>query len=263
MTLSYCGETVRKHDPDRFLLSLFAPPAAREALWALYAFNHEIAKTREVVTETKLGLIRLQWWRDEVAKIYGGTVSRHQVLDPLAAAIRAHGLPKDLFDHLIYAREFDLEDRQPATAEGLVKYAEFTSVPLLALSLKCLGGAADEGRLRDVATGYALTGILRAVPALAAQRRCLLPEDAVNKYELFDGKGLEKIRAPAAAIAARAQELLTEKTGNGHADLHAALARMYVKQMAGAGYDLFSPKLRLPPFMREARLWWASLFSGS
>ena len=54
MTISYCGETVRKHDPDRFLLSMFAPPESREALWALYAFNHEIAKTREVVTETQV-----------------------------------------------------------------------------------------------------------------------------------------------------------------------------------------------------------------
>ena len=69
-TLSYCGQVVRDQDRDRFLLSLFAPADRREALWALFAFNHEIAKTREVVTEMQLGLIRLQWWREQVTNIF-------------------------------------------------------------------------------------------------------------------------------------------------------------------------------------------------
>ena len=55
--LSTLQNLVQRHDPDRYLLSLFAPARHRAALWALYAFNHEIAKTREVVTETTMGLI--------------------------------------------------------------------------------------------------------------------------------------------------------------------------------------------------------------
>jgi phytoene synthase len=39
---------VRRHDPDRFLTALFAPPAKRDALLTLYAFNHELARAREV-----------------------------------------------------------------------------------------------------------------------------------------------------------------------------------------------------------------------
>jgi phytoene synthase len=54
---------VRRHDPDRFLTSLFAPPAQRDALLTLYAFNHELARAREVISEPPLALIRLQWWR--------------------------------------------------------------------------------------------------------------------------------------------------------------------------------------------------------
>ena len=74
MTLSYCGEMVRKHDPDRFLLSLFMKPDRREALWALYAFNHEIARTREVVTETKI---------EDVHIVGGG--ARNALLNQLTA----------------------------------------------------------------------------------------------------------------------------------------------------------------------------------
>jgi phytoene synthase len=57
---------VRRHDPDRFLTALFAPSEKRNALLTLYAFNHELARAREVVSEPPLALIRLQWWREVV-----------------------------------------------------------------------------------------------------------------------------------------------------------------------------------------------------
>ena len=37
--LSYCAAEVRRYDRDRFLTALFAPPARREDLLALYAFG--------------------------------------------------------------------------------------------------------------------------------------------------------------------------------------------------------------------------------
>ena len=67
---------VRQHDRDRFLTTLFAPDDRREDLLALYAFNHEVAKTREVVSEPTLGRIRLQWWRDNLEAIYAGQPPR-------------------------------------------------------------------------------------------------------------------------------------------------------------------------------------------
>jgi len=90
--LSYCGQEVRKYDNDRFLTCLFAPADRREALFALYAFNLEIAKTREVVTEPILGQIRLQWWHDSIGEVYEGGGRRHEVLQPLADAIRRFDL---------------------------------------------------------------------------------------------------------------------------------------------------------------------------
>ena len=65
-------------DNDRFLTALFAAAAEREALFALYAFNIEIAKTRETVSEPLIGQMRLQWWRDAIDEIFGdGPVRRH------------------------------------------------------------------------------------------------------------------------------------------------------------------------------------------
>ena len=64
--LSPLGELVRRHDRDRYQTALFAPADRREALFALYAFNYEIARVRESVTQPMLGQIRLQWWREVI-----------------------------------------------------------------------------------------------------------------------------------------------------------------------------------------------------
>src|SRR3546814_16622414 len=77
--LSYCASQLRRYDPDRFLTALFAPPERRESLFAIYAFNLEIAKTREVISEPMLGQIRLQWWRDSITQIYLGQPPHHAV----------------------------------------------------------------------------------------------------------------------------------------------------------------------------------------
>ena len=76
---------VRRHDPDRFLTALFAPADKRDTLLTLYAFNHELARAREVVSEPPLALIRLHWWREVVE----GAQRRHEVAEPLSAALTA------------------------------------------------------------------------------------------------------------------------------------------------------------------------------
>src|SRR6476659_2869718 len=49
--LSPVAALVRRHDHDRFQTVLFAPAARREALFALYAFNYEIARVRDSVSQ--------------------------------------------------------------------------------------------------------------------------------------------------------------------------------------------------------------------
>jgi len=265
--LSYTAETVRKYDPDRFLLSLFAPPDKRAALFALYAFNYEIAKTREVVTETQLGLIRLQWWRDALAGIYEqDKVPEHPTLQPLADAIKTYDLPRAVFDNLIYAREFDLEDRLPATLDGMMKYAEYTSAPLLGLSLK-ITGEAGEGEAEKIATAYALTGLLRAVPAHLAQRRCYLPENLLQQrhisvYDLYDGTGIGRLPPVVTEVTAAARKCL-QAAGRPVSPFlrrQAKLASLYLDKIRAGGHDVFSSHMAAPPFLRELRVWWAGIF---
>src|SRR5437588_12404304 len=109
--LSPVAALVRRHDRDRFQTVLFAPAARREALFALYAFNYEIARVRESVTHPTLGQIRLQWWRENIAAAFeGGAIRHHPVAEELAAAIRGLRLSRVHFERMIDAREEALTD---------------------------------------------------------------------------------------------------------------------------------------------------------
>lgn len=261
--ISYCGQVIKAQDPDRFLLSMFAPADRREALWALFAFNHEIARTREVVSETGLGLIRLQWWRDEIGRIYDSAfMPEHEILRPLARAIRAHGLARDLFETLIYAREFDLEDVRPSNLEGLLNYADFTSAPLMRLALAICGGNAEAEPVQPIAVNYALAGILRAVPFHAGQRRCLLPEELMERY----GQGLNALyeMKPAEGLPVIVKTICDQrvdgiKCENRFLRVTNALGLMYLGQIRRLGHDVFSPKLLFPPPLKALRLLFLSM----
>lgn len=145
--LSACGQLVRQHDPERFLAALFAPATERERIFAVLAFNQEIARIREQVREPMMGLIRLQWWREALE---ASTPPAHEVL----LALRATAVPVEPLLALITAREQDFADEPLDGASAYSAYAAATAAPLC----EALG----EPGGRDAATGYALVGLLRS-----------------------------------------------------------------------------------------------------
>lgn len=259
MALSYCANLVRQQDPDRFLIALFAPAAAREALWALYAFNYEIARTREVVSDTTLGLIRLQWWRDSLDEIYRNeTPRRHEVLTPLAVAIQTYNLPKDLFFNLIYAREFDLENVAPANMQGLLHYADFTTTPLNTLAqIICADSDTDE-TVKAVSVNYALAGLIRSVPHHVSMHRCMLPEDVLHAFgmtpqKLFDFNQKSALPQVIEKVMSAFTEIRDVRSRVLRA--HNALSQIYANQIRALKYDVYDPRMVVPPKFKEMRLW--------
>ena len=185
--LSPVAALVRQYDRDRYQTALFAPTAEREALFALYAFNFEIARVRESVREPMLGRIRLQWWREAIDAAYGGAAPRrHEVVEPLAAAIRERGLSREHFDQLIDTRERDLDDASPQTLRALEDYAEGTSARLIRLALEALAAATPQAEAAAIEIGiaYALIGLIRAMPVHARLGRLMIPDDVAAEAGL-------------------------------------------------------------------------------
>jgi phytoene synthase len=184
---------VRRHDPDRFLTALFAPPEKRDALLTLYAFNHELARAREVVSEPALALIRLQWWREVVE----GAHRRHEVADALRVAIDTGELDRGDLLSLIDAREAEAEPGF-ATVQDWRAYV-FGSAGGVVVAAGRLLSAPDPEALRPLGAAYGIAGMLRSIGAHARQGRCLLPADALAEHGLIPE---QVIAAPASAHAA-------------------------------------------------------------
>ena len=274
--LSYCAAQVRRMDPDRFATALFAPDQARrEALMALYAFNTEVAKVRETVSEPMIGEIRLQWWREALDGIAAGEPRRHGVVEPLAEAIKAYDLPRATFDALIDARERDLDDTPPETMEELVRYADATSGGLQALALRIVGGDggtgdAAETAARHVGIAVALAGIARAVPFHASLGKVHLPRAVVREAGLPSAahdrlKPGPELSAAAAALCARATDHLA-KARNLRPDvpkqalpalLPAVVVDRHLTRMARTGHDPFDAR-NTRPAAAHMRLAWAA-----
>ena len=137
----YCAALVREADRDRYLATLFAPAERRDALFALYAFNVELARVRDLAREPMPGEIRLQWWREMLAGERDGEAAAHPVAAALRETLARYGFVAGPLLELLDARSFDLYDEPMATMDELELYAIRTHSPLLAMAAGILGQA--------------------------------------------------------------------------------------------------------------------------
>jgi phytoene synthase len=146
----------------------------RADLLALLAFNVEIARIADSVSEPQLGLIRQQWWLDTLDAIEQGDAVDHPVAAALAATVAAYRLPVEPLRQLVIAREADLHGAPMGDLDALEAYLGATSSVLIQLSALILAGSsasscAEAAGLAGVAHGLA-TGL-----AHPRRRPMLLP----------------------------------------------------------------------------------------
>ena len=276
--LSYCAEEVRRHDRDRFLTTLFAPGTAREDYCTVLAFNLEIARTREVVSEPLLGEIRLQWWRDAVTAAYADDVrtTGHQVLDPLTELIRRARLPEGLIQALIDGRGADLSEEPIADEAELETYADGTAGALNRLLAAVAAPQSDPDLIAQVTEAgviWGMTGILRRVGFDARQGRILLPTSLfkrhdVDPHDLFGGQMSPGLQAGlgemADAIRARATAFRANPPPRNGAVrslfMQVSLANMYIGRLRRLRYDVFGPDIEGGRAGRQMRLAFSALW---
>lgn len=275
----YISELVKRDDHDRFLTAVFAPEGPRDGVMALYAFNAEVAKVRESVSENLIGQMKLQWWRDVIAAVYdGGTVPQgNPVVQALAETIPAYGLSRAHFEALLDARARDMADDSPQDAMELEAYAEGTSARLTLLVLEVLGArdAVSMAAGNHVGIAWALTGLLRAVLFHARTNRFLLPQDLMaaenlTSHDLQEQRNAAKIAKVIAQIAqtarahiakARAYRKQVDKRAL-PALLPATLADAYLKGLEKRRFDVFDPRhvLQRPAALRLAWNAWRGTY---
>ncbi|KAB0681974.1 squalene/phytoene synthase family protein [Aureimonas leprariae] len=207
-----CEALVRRDDPDRAVAVAFAARDRWPYLNALYAFDIETARIRQIVSQPLPGEIRLQWWRDRIEAHAADPLEASGQGSPVAAAlletIATCDLPASAFETLLDARIFDLyDDPMPGRAE-LEAYAGETASAVLMLAAMVLdregASAASE------AAGHA--GVTRVVAEAVtlldrrpAHAQIFFPTDILDAVgcarEALSGDDEERRRAVAAMAA--------------------------------------------------------------
>jgi 15-cis-phytoene synthase len=266
-----CAAIVRGRDPDRYLSDLFAAADKRRHLFALHAFNAEVARVRDAISEPMPGEIRLQWWRDV---LMSGEDGGNPVAAALAETIRAASLPLGAFDDILKARVFDLYDDPMPSLNDLEGYAGETSSVLMQLGALILAGGEDPGTAEvagHAGVAYALSGLMRALPLHASRGQMFLPADmmaafGVNEADVFAGRSTRALLAllmELRAIARRHLERALSGAGGieprlAPAFLPVALVEPRLRLMERPGYDPFRTSVELAPWRRQWILWRAA-----
>lgn len=240
----YCAALVREADRDRYLATLFAPADKRDALFALYALNAEIARVRDVAREPMPGEIRLQWWREVLEGERAGEAAAHPVAAALLATLERHGFVATPLIELIDAHGFDLCDEPMANLGALELYCIRTQSPVFAMAAGILGGRTPPPQLAtmDAAIAAAFGGVLSGLGRHAARRQLFLPLDVLERHgvapeSVFAGQG----GAPLAAALAELRAL---------ARRHLAAAQTALQAAPAPLWPAFLPLATLGPTLR-------------
>jgi phytoene synthase len=189
---AFCADLVRSHDFVRYASTLFAAPERRRALLALYAFNVEISRVHEQVSQPLPGEIRLQWWTDMLAGAGHGGVEGNPVADELLLAIRNHHLPVEPLSRLIDEHQFDLYNDPMPTMAALEGYINDTSTTLFALAAQIVTGqtsAEIDHLARHAGLAQGIVRIVAALPLDASRRRLFVPLQLLQQH----GRGMEEV----------------------------------------------------------------------
>lgn len=189
--LTACAELVQKSDPDRFLSTMAAPVQARPLLFALYAFNIELARAPWASQESMIAEMRVQWWRDVGAEIAEGKpVRRHYVATPLSKLLKPELAA--CIDGMAEARRWDIYKDPFEDQAEFDCYIDRTSGSLMWMAAASLGQA-DEAVVRDFGYGAGVANWLRAIPELEAQKRIPLLDGTLEGVQTLARKALEKL----------------------------------------------------------------------
>jgi phytoene synthase len=213
---AFCADLVRTHDFTRYVSTLFVPAPERRALLAIYAFDVEIARVRDQVSQPLPGEIRLQWWSDMLAGAAHGGEEGNPVGAELLHAVRAFRLPVQRLSRLVEEHQFDLYNDPMPSMAALEGYLSDTSGTLFCLAAGVVGRPSEEidHLARHAGLAQGILQVIQALPRDAARRQSFVPLQLLEQHggrieELFSGKSTPGARAAIDQLLADAQAHLT------------------------------------------------------
>lgn len=267
--LSLCAQEVKTQDHDQFLCGLFAPEGRANAYYALHVFYLETAQIRHKVSEPHIGLIRLQWWRDLVARCYSGeqdTIDTN-LHKEIADVLQQKQIDPALFDQYFDARQFDMADEAHPDLDSLLNYAAQTGGTIAQIKSQGIGLELHEAQIK-IGTAATLCTLLRTMAFQARHMRPKIPHSLRNTHQL-DLKAFSELKfTPALGLCVKdivdlieneIEEARKLKAPTSPILLETVAIEDYLKRLKSVHYDPFNPNLGNGRLLKQMRLMYLAM----
>jgi squalene synthase HpnC len=196
--------------------SILLPRDLRPAVAAIYRFARsadDFADEGQLAPAERLA--RLEAYRERLRRIAAGAPAADPSFEPLAAAVREHGLPVQAFHDLLDAFSQDVTKARYASFPEVLDYCRRSANPVGLLMLHLFRAATPRNvRLSDaICTGLQLVNFWQDVAVDLRKERIYLPQDDLARHgvaesDLFAGRASDAFRGLMAFQVSRARALL-------------------------------------------------------
>ncbi len=203
----YCAALARASARDQWLGALYAEPAARDALCALAAFDHELREAPMRARDPNLAAMRLAWWRGIVAGERPDEAAGSPVALALSAAIDAYALPRAWLEAMVDAPLQEIAPQDDFNLAAFRAFAGESEGARLRLAALIAAGGVDLDEAGAHAPGgmaLALTRLLGQLAFKAGAAPTLVPADVAARHGA-SASDFDARRASAGVVAVCAE----------------------------------------------------------
>jgi 15-cis-phytoene synthase len=245
----------------------FAPLALRDDLAALLGWRHLVRSVLEEVSDRSVAARKLEWWSDELERIFAGA-GRHPLGVALGRLIARAELPRQPFVDIVLGTEAILADRRAPDFGALAALADLDLGALFELIARARGETTPTGlaAARRAGSYCSLVELVRDSGRLLRQDRCgFLPEDRLDRYGLghSDRRPTEIRKHLAPLLADLAEDLNRHRTDLSHdlprlpavIRIRVRLADRLLTEIAVSGFQVADQRIALTPIRKLWNAW--------
>ncbi|MDD2720827.1 MAG: presqualene diphosphate synthase HpnD [Gallionella sp.] len=163
----------------------FLPREQRCAMTVLYAFCREVDDVVDECSDAGVARTTLNWWRGEVAAVYGGKPT-HPVCQALVPVAERFNLAQEHLLEIIDGMEMDLDHPRYNDFKSLQLYC-YRVASVVGLLSAQIFGYSDRRTLKyahDLGLAFQLTNIIRDVGEDARRNRIYLPMEEMQQFNV-------------------------------------------------------------------------------
>ena len=261
----YCQDKAAKSGSSFYYSFMFLPAERRQAITALYAFCREVDDVVDECHDLSLAQTKLEWWRQEVGRVYGGTPT-HPVGLALKDVIKGFRLPQEQLLEIIDGMAMDLSQTRYLDFKGLQLYC-YRVASVVGLLAAEIFGYQDRQTLKyahDLGLAFQLTNIIRDVGEDARRGRIYLPIEDLQRFnvpakDLLEARYSEQFRALMAFQAERAEKFYdqafaqlpaVDRKAQRPGLVMAAIYRTLLREIARDGFMVLDRRTSLTPLRK-------------